>query len=90
MNAALPACSLGLALLGCKGPKTEILPKQVTVKYCSHTIQVRDVEHCLFELKPEQQRRRGRTTRLTYRGTKVVRREFISGSGALLQNSDED
>jgi hypothetical protein len=80
----------GLLLLACKGKKTEIVPEQVTVKYCAHTVQVRDVERCVFELTPEQQRKRAWTQRLTYRDTRVVRREFVSGSGTLINNDVED
>lgn len=75
--------------LACK-PHTKIAPEKVTIRYCTSSVQVRDIEHCVAELTPAQQRRRHVTTRLTYRNDRLVRREYVSGSGLPIDDDIED
>jgi hypothetical protein len=78
-------CIVTAALhVACHGHQTELVAEQVTVRYCATSVQVRDIERCVAEIPVEQQRRRAKTTRLTYRGAVLQKRELISGSGELM------
>jgi hypothetical protein len=77
------------ALFGCaKSAATATPPAAVphaeTVRYCAGTVTEWEVHHCIWELTPEQQRRRPYSQRLTYRNGVFVRYETISASGNLV------
>jgi hypothetical protein len=84
--------TLGLSFLACNVAKKAPAPapESTTVKYCFAHYQAHDVEQCVGEMGEAQQRRRDNTVRLTYQGKRLIRREFVSGSGALLDTDVED
>lgn len=84
---------VGLLLGACAAPpqspaRSPAAPDGETFRYCAGTVTEWDVDQCIWELTPEQQRRRPFSQRLVYRGGRLVRMESISGSGALDKESE--
>lgn len=63
-------------------------PDGETFRYCAGTVTEWDVDQCVWELTPEQQRQRPYSQRLVYRAGRLERMEAISGSGALDRESE--
>ena len=61
---------------------TEKASEVETYKYCAGTVTEWEEDKCIWELTPEQQRRRGYSQRLVYRDGRLERFETITGSGA--------
>jgi|GEM_PF-2986668 len=57
-----------------------------TYKYCAGTVTEWEEHKCIWELTPEQQRRRGYSQRLVYRNGRLERFETVTGSGAIYKS----
>lgn len=84
---------IGLLLGACAAPppspaRVPSSPDAETFRYCAGTVTEWDVDQCIWELTPEQQRQRPYSQRLVYRAGRLVRMETVSGSGALDKETD--
>jgi YD repeat-containing protein len=57
-----------------------------TYKYCAGTVTEWEEHKCIWELTPEQQRRRSYSQRLVYRSGRLERFETVTGSGAIYKS----
>jgi YD repeat-containing protein len=67
---------------GTDAPATEA----ETYKYCAGTVTEWEEHKCIWELTPEQQRRRSYSQRLVYRNGRLERFETVTGSGAIYKS----
>ena len=86
------AALLALAACGAKPPAVTAPislkpdPNAEVIRYCAGTVTEWDEHRCIWELTPQQQRRRSLSQRLTIRGGKLVRFETVTGSGAIRED----
>lgn len=59
-----------------------------TVRYCAGTVTHFDIHDCIFELTPEEQRRRNFSHRLVYKNGRLIRFEVIDGRGHPYEQED--
>ncbi len=56
-----------------------------TYRYCAGTVTEFEIHDCIYELTPEQQRRRGYSQRLVYKDGRQIRFENVNGLGVLVE-----
>jgi YD repeat-containing protein len=80
--ALLLSCACAAPVRSAVAPQPPRATPAEEVLWCAGTVLEHDVPRCLWQLTPEQQRRRPDSARLLFRRGQVARLDSVSGSGA--------